>query len=168
MKVSEIYIGIDNGVSGTIGIITSTGSRFFKTPVFKQMSYQKTKKTNINRVDFMALSKIFARITGSGASCFALIERPMINSARFAASMSAARCLEATLIILELYEVPYQYVDSKLWQKEFFPAAKGSVALKEASYNIGCRLFPGHQTTIGKHKDADGILIAEYARRKNL
>lgn len=34
--------------------------------------------------------------------------------------------------------------------------------------DIGCRLFPGLSTTITKHKDADGLLIAEWARREGL
>jgi len=38
--------------------------------------------------------------------------------------------------------------------------------LKVASKDIGCRLFPEHTELIVKHKDADGILIAEYCRRK--
>ncbi|MHC4574386.1 MAG: hypothetical protein ACYS76_09695 [Planctomycetota bacterium] len=40
--------------------------------------------------------------------------------------------------------------------------------LKKASIDIGCRLFPYHKEQIIKHKDADSLLIAEWARRKNL
>ena len=33
--------------------------------------------------------------------------------------------------------------------------------------NVGLRLFPSQEDLIRKHKDADGMLIAEWARRKN-
>ena len=59
------------------------------------------------------------------------------------------------------------YVDSKDWQKVLLPkGTKGSDELKKASLDIGNRLFP--QFADNKHKDRDGILIAEYGRRLNL
>lgn len=167
ITVSKIYIGIDNGVSGTISIIKPEKSIFILTPVSKHLNFQKTKKTNINRLDFMKVCKLFALHT-SGKKCFVVIERPLVNSRMFSATMSAVRCLEATLIALETYSLPYEYIDSRAWQKELLPGTKGSANLKEASTEIGCRLFPEHEKLIRKHKDADGLLIAEYARRHAL
>jgi hypothetical protein len=34
--------------------------------------------------------------------------------------------------------------------------------------DIGCRLFPKHKKILISQKDADALLIAEYARRKKL
>ena len=45
---------------------------------------------------------------------------------------------------------------------------EGSAELKKASKDIGCRLFPSQADLINKHKDADGLLIAEWARRESL
>jgi hypothetical protein len=88
----------------------------------------------------------------------------MVNSARFSASMSAVRCLEATLIAIEEVGFSYQYVDSKEWQKLLLPKGlKGSDELKKASFDVGKRMFP----TLAIKKDADGLLIAEYLRRKD-
>jgi len=82
--------------------------------------------------------------------------------------MSAMRTLEAEVLILESLKIPYMYCDSKEWQKELLPfGTKSTPELKKASMDIGCRLFPEHEVLIKKHKDADGILIAEWARRKN-
>ncbi|MDA3809619.1 MAG: hypothetical protein PF518_04730 [Spirochaetaceae bacterium] len=93
----------------------------------------------------------------------------MVNPTRFTATLSAIRCLEATIIAFEMYDIPYQYCDSKQWQKELLPAGiKGTPELKKASADIGCRLFPEHEELIQKHGDADGLLIAEWARRMNL
>lgn len=165
--VNKIYIGIDNGVTGTIAIIKDDETIFLKTPVKKEQSYTKTKQ-NISRLEIMAFTRILARYI-KGQKCFAVLERPMINPGRFKASISAVRCLEAVLIGLELYDIPYQYCDSKQWQKEMLPAGiKGPVDLKSASADIGCRLFPEHEELIQNHKDADGLLIAEWARRMNL
>ena len=98
-------------------------------------------------------------------SSLVLIERPMVNPARFLASTSALRALEATLIVVEELKLPVRYLDSKEWQSEILPkGVEGPDELKAASLDIGQRLFPSLQFK----KDADSILIAEWARRNNL
>ena len=146
----KFYIGIDNGVTGSIGIVGKdlTYYNMVKTPVISGQDYTKAKK-NISRVDVKAI-----------------VERPMKNPARFEATCSAMRALEAELTVLELYQVPYIFVDSKEWQRELLPKGiTGAPELKKASLDIGKRLFP---EVLLKHPDRDGILIAEYARRKGL
>jgi hypothetical protein len=62
--------------------------------------------------------------------------------------------------------LPYRYIDSKSWQKEFLPSGlKGSDELKKASLQVAQRMFP--KLDYSKIKDGDGILIAEYARKTN-
>ncbi len=91
----------------------------------------------------------------------------MVNPTRFKATTSALRALEATLCVIELLRYPYTYIDSKEWQRELLPSAiKGGPELKKASMQIGCRMFPKHKEKIIKQKDADGILLAEFCRRK--
>jgi hypothetical protein len=81
--------------------------------------------------------------------------------------MSAMRTLEAQVLILESLKIPLMYVDSKDWQKDLLPrGTKGTPELKKASMDIGCRLFPQHDELIRKHKDADGLLIAEWGKRQ--
>jgi len=88
----------------------------------------------------------------------------MVNPGRFQASISAMRALEATLNVLEFLELPHQYIDSKEWQKVMLPSGlKGADQMKKASQSIGKRLFPSITCT----PDADGLLIAEWARRGN-
>lgn len=161
----KLYIGIDNGVTGTVGCIYNTSSSFFQTPIKKQQNYTK-KKANISRVDFLDLIVTVDSIVkqSSSKAVMCLIERPMVNPKRFKATTSALRALEATLNVVEYLHLPYAYIDSKEWQKELLP--QGSKDLKSDSKDIGQRLFPEHKTLIEKHGDADGILIAEYCRRK--
>lgn len=164
--MSKIFIGIDNGVTGSIGIIYPDGtSAFLETPVFKELSYTKEKQW-IHRIDY---AYIITYLPDSSSCAFILLERPMVNPQAFVASQSALRALEATLIALETLGYKrgesFDYIDSKLWQRHFFSSGvMGRDALKEASKKMGIELFPNHRTKIEKHGDADGILIASYLR----
>lgn len=165
-----IYVGIDNGISGTIGVIDETGTplNFLLTQSKHEQSYTKTKK-NIGRLQYDWFYDVMKAYASMNVPCKAIMERPMINPGRFDATISAVRCLEAMLICLEHLNIPHQYIDSKQWQRELLPAGiKGSEELKKASMDIGCRLFPQYKEVIMKHKDADGILIAEWARRNKI
>jgi len=156
------FVGIDNGCTGSLGIISDKGVEFYKTPVKKEQNYTK-KKANVSRIDVVQLQDILSGL----ANPHALIERPMVNPRMFQATLSAVRALEATLNVIELLGIPYEYIDSKEWQKELLPkGTKGKEDLKKASLDIGSRLFPQFKEDFEKQKDADGMLIAEYCRRK--
>ena len=163
----KVWIAMDNG-KGTTGIINENGEveLFCLTPTVFGQDYTKAKK-NITRINVPALYNLLQPYApGDGLSVKALVERCMINPARFAQSISSARMMEAQITVLESLKIPYQFIDSKEWQKELLPKGiKGSEELKKASLDIGKRLFPNH---VLKHPDMDGILIAEYGRRKNL
>lgn len=165
----KVYIGIDNGVSGTIGFVKDGESSMIKTPVFSEQSYTK-KKANINRVDTRRLREFIVAAVGDVPvqDIMVVIERPMINNTRFAASISAARSLEATLIVVEQLGLPHMYTDSRPWQSAMLPSGCHGKELKDASHDIGIRLFPHLEQIIHKHGDADGLLIAEWSRRKGL
>lgn len=155
----KAYIGIDNGVSGTIAILTDNETIFVKTPVKKEQDYTKAKKI-ITRVDVSALKELLKPFANDA---FILLERPLVNPNRFAATASALRCHEAELTVIEMLGIPLQFIDSKEWQKALLP--KGCDDTKKASLDIGNRLFP--QFREFKHPDRDALLIAEYAKRRN-
>ena len=159
----RVFIGIDNGVSGSIGIITEDGeSKWVPTPTKSELSYTKAKQ-NITRIEGNLLYDLFESYKGENVSV--LIERPMVNPMYFKSTLSAMRALEATLIVIERCGFSYSYIDSKEWQKGLLPTGlKGSEQLKPASLQIGKRLFPN--IDFKKFIDADGMLIAEWARRK--
>ena len=155
----KAYIGIDNGVSGTIAILTDNETIFVKTPVKKEQDYTKAKKM-ITRVDVSALKELLATFADDA---FILLERPLVNPKMFSATASALRCHEAELTVIEMLGIPFQFIDSKEWQKALLP--KGCDDTKKASLDIGNRLFP--QFREFKHPDRDALLIAEYAKRRN-
>ena len=166
-KIERLYIGIDNGVSGSIGVIPASGvgGLMFFMPTRLEQNYTKTKK-NITRIDWRKLDALLAMADGD-AKVF--LERPMVNPGRFQATASALRAMEATLICVERRGLALQYVDSKEWQRVMLPqGTKGPEELKDASADIGRRLFPGLFPIIDKHGDADGLLMAEWARRERL
>lgn len=166
----KLYIGVDNGTSGTICLMGQNGEvlHFDETPIKKEQSYTKTAQI-ISRIDIKALQNLIEPILKRYKFAIAVIERPLVNPKMFKATMSAMRSLEATLCVLESLKIAVQYVDSKEWQRELLPSGiKGSPELKKASVDIASRLFPQFQEIIENHKDGDGLLIAEWARRKNL
>lgn len=163
----DFYIGIDNGTSGAIGVVSNTENFtpiLIQTPSFMEQSYTK-KKANISRVNVIELENFLKEYS---TNSFILIERPLVNPTRFKATLSAMRALEATLITIEKLGIPFQYTDSKQWQKEMLPSGFKGKELKDVSSDIACRLFPHLKDIIKKQKDGDAILMAEYARRKNL
>jgi hypothetical protein len=163
------YIGIDNGVSGSIAFISPDKTVFMHTPIKKEQNYTK-KKQSIQRIDWRDLS-IFLYSCADHVSEMprVFIERPFVNPTGFKATASALRSLEATLVVLEMYQFPYQYIDSKQWQSEMLAKGyKGTAELKYASMCAGIRLWPEYEEAIRKHKDADSLLIAEWARRNRL
>lgn len=168
VKYSErTYIGIDNGVTGSIALITSDKSEFFPIPVKKELSYTK-KAATITRIDWNRLESLLTEwVLLREESARVFIERPFTGKS-FRTVASAMRCLEATLICIERIGVSYAYVSSGDWQKALLPSSYKGAALKQASRVVGVRLFPHLKESIEKQKDADGLLIAEWARRNNL
>ena len=69
------------------------------------------------------------------------------------------------MIVIEQLRLPYRYIDSKEWQKELLPSGLAKLELKIASLQIGQRLFPN--VNFKGFPDADGLLIAEWARRNH-
>jgi hypothetical protein len=156
----KTFIGIDNGVSGAVTVLSNENEIILheNTPIKKCLNYTK-KKAFHNRVNFKKLEQL---LLSAGKNTFCMIERPMLNPTRFKASISALRCLEATEILLEELQIPYQFIDSKEWQRELLPSGLVKDELKIAANSVAKRLFPKQKIV-----NADSILIAEYCLRKN-
>lgn len=158
-----IFLGIDNGVSGSLGIVRPSAigrTQYLHTPVKRELNYTKTKKW-LHRIDY---AKLYSILESINQEATVFLERPMVNPGRFQATVSALRALEATLIVIEELKLPYEYVDSKQWQKELLPSGLKGEELKEASLQVAKRLFP--KVNFKGFSDGDGLLIGEYGRRK--
>ena len=157
----KTYIGADNGTSGSLGIISPDGTIFEPMPTMKVRNYQKEEKY-ITRIDWR---KVMAILKDHRENSIAILEQPMVNPNKFNASTSALRAFESILIVLESLGIPYKFIYSKEWQKALLPGVKGET--KDESRTVGLELFPSETWTICQQGDADGLLIAEYARRNN-
>lgn len=170
-------IGIDNGVTGTIGFICADSYGFTEVPVVKCLDYTTSKKKEISRLEvqrFLALLTHYKELAKKNKEPLIIyMERPLVNPAMFNASLSAVRCLEAELGVIESLQLPYTIIDSKAWQRLLLPAMPSSTerkekkgALKMASMEVAIKLFPKVAEKIKRHKDGDGLLIARYGRLK--
>ena len=153
-----VYIGIDNGCTGTIGIIAPDEEYIITTPIKKEQKQTK-KKGNISRLDF---DKFYDLLDMYPIS-FVAFERPLMNSHMFNATISGVRLYEAQLVAVERLKIPHITIDSKIWQREFFPLKCESGQTKELSNQVGRRLFP---KLINPYKDYDGLLIAKFIQLK--
>jgi len=153
-------LALDNGVSGTVAVTYKGEPLLFrKTPVVKVRNYTK-KEAYLRRIDH----KSFKELIRGFPVTIAYIERPLVNPKAFVATESALRSLEATIICLEQLEIPYEFIDSKTWQKHYLtPNAIGSTEMKLASKEVGKIMFPKFADEIEKHGDADSLFIALYA-----
>lgn len=181
----KYYIGIDNGVTGSVCVVDEQGTclEYWPTPTEKTLNYTKVKEY-ITRVKGEVLGKKLRPYAASGT---VVIERPLVNPGRWKATVSALRCDEATRIILEVLGLKFIYVDSKEWQDAMLPkrkalprvnqsmtatekasiktaAAAFKSETKSLSLMVAQQLFP--KTTFTK--DGDAALMAEWARRNNL
>lgn len=160
----QTIIGIDNGVTGSIAILTPDVPPIFTfVRVFKVRNYTKEEQ-HINRIDTDWLVRYIYNSLINQTDAIAVLERPMVNyKAKSNTVSSALRALEATAIVLESLKIPYSFMDSKQWQSHFFGASvSGRVDLKRASRDLGASLFPALAKDIIAHKDADALLIAHY------
>lgn len=148
-------IAIDNGTSGSFSIFGRGWVHF--APIPTKMSILGKKERHIRRIDVPVLLQTFKKAKADRA----YIERPFTG--RFLnAVLPAQRAFEAVLIALEMTGVPYEVIDSKVWQKPLLGDVKGSDNLKRASMELGCKLYPQLMYPITKHGDADALLIAHH------
>jgi len=165
--MAKAWIGIDNGVTGSVGVIyDDRPAEYFAMPTKTEQSYTKTAQ-NVTRIRVPDLQREIVRIKDSAVTIVAL-ERPYVNPTGIKATLSAIRALEATLIVLEAAGLSFVYVDSRQWTKYLLPLGlKGTPELKKASLDIGRRLYPQVAAEHPKAKDFDGLLIAHWLKSNN-
>jgi hypothetical protein len=153
-------IGIDNGSTGSIGILNVDGAVFESVPTVDYLHYGKRGSIS-QRLDRSSLTKLVEEHVAPMGSARVYIERPFTG--KFVnAVIPAHRFFEATIIVLEDLRVGYEVVDSREWQAEVLGPIKGSALLKRASRLRGIQLYPRLENAIKSHGDADGLLIAHH------
>lgn len=169
-KHNIAYIAIDNGVTGAVAVNSSDYVDFFKTPTVDDIQYTK-KPQGVTRLDGGTLYRALAKAAKCSYRVYILIERPLVNPRRFIPSMSAVRCLEATLVVLGMLNdkygnIYYRYIDSREWQGAMIPRVTGD-ALKTASTKLAIERFPDwHMQLMRQDGDAPCMLLYMLERTK--
>jgi len=161
------FIGIDNGCTGSIGIINSdTNEMVFKpTPNKKVLDFQTTSKKYVTRVDFDELCTVL--MTCCLDETKVMVEIPLMNPHLWKASISAVRALETTWIALEKSDLSFEFISVHKWRKRFIPGYTSTMKAAEAKklgMEIAIRKFPALADEFRKHGDPDGLLIAEHCK----
>ena len=175
-----IFVGVDNGASGAIAYYYNDKMYIVEIPVKNVQSY--TKKVQfINKIDFVGLKNIFKEIMMYDDAIKVLWERPFCNPMMFNTSVLSMLSYQTTLNVFEELQIPYDMIDSKVWQKAMLPQGiyktvqdkngrnrikADSKTLKKASIDTANRLYP--YLEIKKDGQADAVMICEYLRRKEL
>ena len=165
----RIFCAVDNGCTGTIGAVTESGewAFFMPVPTYRTKDYNRSKVRHTTHVDYDVLKSILETL-GKQGDLRLISERPLKNPRLFTATVSGVRAHEVLLAATRTLGVEIEKtLDSRDWQKIMCgDFAKGES--KAASVRAGCELFPEHSASIRKHGDADGLLMAEYFRRRVL
>jgi len=151
-----VYIGVDNGVSGTIGIYGDSVIEVYKVPVRKGCS-DYSANHSITRVDVDSLRGIMCRYTGGDVKV--ILEYPYFNMKNIRTTFVAGRCLEAELIVLEGLGLEYSFVSARVWQSDLFPGIRGRLELKRRSLMFGIDKLGGK---VSGFSDFDGLCIAYW------
>ena len=166
--MSNVYIGIDPGLSGGIAILRGRELELHIMPTFGD---GKKRRVDVDILDAILFP------TRASSSAMILYESPAgSKNARALASMadSFAR-IETLLILCQFRREP---ITARKWQKEFWTVpkmAKGKTFdTKAAALKVAKQLWPDRDwRASGRCKVphdglVDAALIAEYARRKGL
>jgi crossover junction endodeoxyribonuclease RuvC len=143
--MSKIFIGIDPGQSGGIGILNELGD------IIQAFKFKDQTDADI--------SEIFDFIKGLEFPVFALYEKVhsmpkqgVASSFKFGDSFGFLRGM------LIAHKIPWDYVQPNAWQKALSCQTKGD---KNVTKSKAQRQWPAQKIT---HAIADALLIAEYCR----
>ena len=167
--MKRIFAAVDNGCTGTIGAVSESGdwSFFMPVPTYRTEDYNRTKVKHTTHVDFDVLSSYLKALMAQGELSL-VTERPLKNPRLFNATMSGIRAHEILLAVTRSLGVQLAgTMDSRDWQVPMCGIFEKGES-KPASAAAGALLFPEHEAAIRKHGDADGLLMAEFHRRRVL
>lgn len=169
MPRHNVYIGVDNGLSGAIGILFAGSGQ--ATRPENEHHPMVTRSATIagkdgRRLHYKAVRDTFNRFSDAGA--IIILEYPFRgqNSRAVGYGMAAWECV---MIAAEVAAIPVHHVAAKTWQKELFGGIKGTAELKKASRVYGETLWPWLKPNKGAHGgDFDAMMLALYGFNHDL
>lgn len=139
----KVYIGIDPGKKGSVAVLCDEFVEFIEMENFLASPYL------IEYVEvFVAIEKAQAFPKQGTVSMF-----------------NYGKIYGQILGILKTLKIPFQEISPAVWKKEFSLIRKD----KRESIQTAAKLFPLQEKAIkNNHHRAEALLLAEYARRKNM
>jgi len=155
-----VFIGIDPGLQGAIGIIHDGQVEAFSMP---------THRSGRRKVlDESKITALLLRARARGDVIAGIEESHAIRGQGITSTFSTGHGFGFMKGALAGLGIPYQIVNAKTWQRYFFQNIRGQDT-KTLSYQTASRLFPEIELTgpRGGIRDGkcDALLICEYVRR---
>jgi len=170
--LNKIYIGIDPGKSGAVAIINEDKSvQIFDTPTTKIETNQKTKSGNKKKKNLYLESEMVNLLKQfQGKNVHIALEKVHSMPGQGVSSMfSMGEGYGLWRGIMSAFQLSYTLITPQSWKKEML---HGLGKEKSISCYRAKQLFPNVElyTKNGRALDGrgDALLLAEYARRKNL
>lgn len=141
--MGKVFIGVDPGKSGAITALVPGSD-----PVI----------IRLDGTDWDIVEEL--RDVTTGESCFAMLEKVhSMPGQGVASSFKFGQSFGKLEMLLACLEIPFDYVTPAKWQGDMGCRTKGDKNITKAAAQ---RLFPSIKIT---HRNADALLLAEYARR---
>jgi len=173
--MSNIYIGIDIGKHGAIAVMNSNGTiDTYAMPLIKK------------ELDYHALNQLISTLSSTGSKVHVVFEKlGVIFGSAKSVAFSMGEQIGAIEMCCIAHNISYTKSRAIDWQKEMFtgvqevtkPSTTGKKEVRDTKAMALLaikRIFPELKLTFGKiaFKPHDGlidaVLMAEYARRRNL
>jgi hypothetical protein len=153
--------GIDPGMTGALVGLTPLGELFFKEPM----------PTNGGFIDIPRVADFFRK--GPLKGCHVFLEHAQsFPKQGIAGTFSYGRGFGSLEGILGTLGVPYTLVRPNIWTKEMYAGLPKEMPPKEKALLTAQRIFPGldlranERCRVPHLGIVDGLMIAEYGRRK--
>ncbi len=164
---NTIFVGIDPGISGAIGLISPSGEASVKDmPIIVMEKKTKTKKGNVaykREIDKAGLVAILKTLVGYNVHIF-LEKVGVMPGEGSVGAFSFGKGLGIIEGIIAALELPVTMVPPPTWKKVMMAGVAGRD--KNASRFRCQEIFPKVDVKLVKHDGrAESLLLAEYGRR---
>lgn len=166
--MSDVYVGIDNGISGALSVVTKRDGLYVWSAKMPS-----TKRGRSNEVDVIALKELLYGFAMDDSATI-ILEAPTKHAKGKLSLCSTHECFGVVRSVVAMLELRMHIITNpKTWQQEFWNTSAGYDTKVEA-LRVAKLLWPKEKfmrtprCTTPDGGFVDAALIAEYGRRKGL
>jgi hypothetical protein len=162
MPTTVTYLGIDNGTSGAIALLTPSGAVLCEPVLVQDLGKEKL-------LDIAGNLELLQQMIGGAAQVLVVFEQAQITPQfGYKNNYTNGRNNEFWRVLLTLARIPFTWVNPQRWQREMFSGIRGDDT-KEMADLVRRQRFPGldlsRHTKIEISGINDAICIALWARQ---